>query len=330
VSGATGDALALTGAALAALLASVVLVRSLERLAGRLRLTEALLGVVVALAADTPEITSAITAFARGQSTVGNGVVLGSNVFNLAALLGLSGIVAARIALHRRVVLLEGVPACWIAAVAVAVVVGGLPPGIGLIAVALVVVPYLAVAASTSVRASLPAPAAGWVREAVREEEAELALAIHPRRGQRADAAVAAASLLVVVAASVVMEHAAVGLGTRAGLSELVVGGVVLAALTSLPNAVGAVYLATRARGPAVLSEAMNSNMLNVVVGLLIPGVVLGVARATSADALVAWWYVGLTALCVAVSYAGRGIRRATGAVIVACYAAFVVAAVRW
>jgi len=79
-----------------------------------------------------------------------------------------------------------------------------------------------------------------------------------------------------------------------------------------------------------VLSEAMNSNMLNVVVGLLIPGVVLGVARATSADALVAWWYVGLTALCVAVSYAGRGIRRATGAVIVACYAAFVVAAVRW
>src|SRR5271165_1906125 len=41
-------------------------------------------GLVAALAADTPEVTSAVTALAHGQHDVGTGVILGSNVFNLA------------------------------------------------------------------------------------------------------------------------------------------------------------------------------------------------------------------------------------------------------
>ena len=82
--------------------ASALLVSRLERLAGRWQLTEATLGLVVALAADSPEITSAITASAHGQANIGAGVVLGSNVFNLAALLGLGAIVARRVQLHRR------------------------------------------------------------------------------------------------------------------------------------------------------------------------------------------------------------------------------------
>jgi len=54
----------------------------------RLGLSEALLGVIAALAADAPEITSAVTALASHQSKIGAGVIIGSNVFNLAALLG--------------------------------------------------------------------------------------------------------------------------------------------------------------------------------------------------------------------------------------------------
>ena len=42
-------------------------------------------------------------------ASVGAGVVIGSNVFNLAALLGLSAVVAGRIAFPRRVVLLAGI-----------------------------------------------------------------------------------------------------------------------------------------------------------------------------------------------------------------------------
>ena len=107
-------------AAALSLCASAVLVVRLERVGARLGLSEALLGLVAALAADTPEVTSAVTALAHGQHDVGTGVVLGSNVFNLAALIGLGAVVAGGIKLHRRVVLFEGTVALWIAALSIA------------------------------------------------------------------------------------------------------------------------------------------------------------------------------------------------------------------
>ena len=56
-------------------------------------------------------------------------------------------------------------------------------------------------------------------------------------------------------------------------------GALVLAGVTSLPNAVSALYLAVRGRGAATLSIALNSNAINVTAGLLLPGVSLGSAR---------------------------------------------------
>jgi hypothetical protein len=49
--------------------------------------------------------------------------------------------------------------------------------------------------------------------------------------------------------------------------------------VTSLPNAVSALYLAVRGRGAATLSIALNSNALSVTVGLLLPGILVGLAR---------------------------------------------------
>ena len=94
--------------ALVSLATSWVLVTRLERVGERLGLSEALLGVVAALAADSPEITSSISALSQHQRTIGAGVVIGSNVFNLAALLGLGAVVSGFVALHRRVVVLGG------------------------------------------------------------------------------------------------------------------------------------------------------------------------------------------------------------------------------
>ena len=55
------------------LAASWLLVSRLERLGERAGFSEAWLGLVAALAADAPEITSSVTALARGQSTVSAG-----------------------------------------------------------------------------------------------------------------------------------------------------------------------------------------------------------------------------------------------------------------
>ena len=306
--------------------ASWVLVSRLERVGARLGLSEALLGLSAALAADAPEITAAVTALGGHHAQIGTGVVLGSNVFNLAALLGLGAVVAGRIALHRRVIAMEGGVAVWIAAVCLMVVVGIWPAAVGLGLVLLVLVPYvvlLGLPIGRRQRLGLLTRLTGWLSEAVAEEEIELAEAIHPSRGRARDAVIVVVAVVVVVGASVVMEQTGSRLGARHGIPEIVVGGLLLAGVTSLPNAVAAVYLAARGRGAATLSTAMNSNALNVTVGLLLPATVVGLGAVSGEGTLVAAWYLGLTAFALASAYLSRGLRRAHGVLIITAYAAF-------
>ena len=295
----------------------------LDPLAARLGFREATLGLIAALAADGPEITTAITGLLRGQREVGIGVVLGSNVFNLAALLGLGALTAGRIRLHRDVVVFSGVVAGAIALVSVGAASGTLGAGTALGLSLAVFVPYVAVSAvspSTLARWPVPSSFTDRLERAVQDEESDLAAAIHPRRGDAADAALAVLALAVVIGASVVMERSATDLGTHYRVSAIVIGGVVLGAVTSLPNAVAAVYLARRGRGSAVLSEALNSNSLNVLLGLLVPGVFVGLVHYGGAGLLVASWYAGLTAVSLVLAYLGRGLGRISGSVVVCGY----------
>ena len=105
---------------------------------------------------------------------------------------------------------------------------------------------------------------------------------------------------------------------------EIVVGSLVLAAVTSLPNAVSAIYLARRGRGAATLSTALNSNSLNVTAGLLIPATRIGLAKPSGSGLLVAGWYVGLTALTLVLAYVGARLATCLRRVIIAAYALFV------
>jgi cation:H+ antiporter len=311
----------------ASLAGSYVLVTRLERLGERIGMSEALLGMVAALAADAPEITSAVVALSHGQGAVGAGVVVGSNVFNLAALLGLGALVAGRFGLHRKVVLLSGTVAVWVAVVCMLAVLGTVTPVAALVLVALVLVPYLLVLGMRPDRlATLPVPAAWsrWLTTAVHEEEVEIEEAVSARRGTWRDGVVAALMLVVVVVASTVMEMGGTTLGTRFHVADIITGGLVLAVVTSLPNAVAAVYLAARGRGAAVLSTALNSNALNIAIGLLLPAAITGMGPRTGQSILVAGWYAGLTVVALAFAYRQRALTRLPGAVIIGGYLVFV------
>lgn len=306
---------------------SWLLVSRLERIGARLGLTEGLLGMIAALAADAPELTAAVTALAGHQSRIGAGVVIGSNVFNLAALLGLGAVVAGRIALHRRVIVLEGVVAIAVAGVCVSVVAGGVAPAVGLAAVIAVLAPYalvLGLRPSWLNRLGLPRRWVTWLTAAVHEEEMELREALDPRPALTRDVALAGMAVLVVVGASVVMEQAASKLGARHSIPQTLVGGLVLAGVTSLPNAVAAVYLAARGRGAATLSTAMNSNALNVAAGLLLPATFLGLGALSGAATFVAAYYLGLTALVLGAAFLARGLDRIHGTLIIIAYLVFV------
>jgi cation:H+ antiporter len=318
-------------AATVSLATSWLLVSRLERIGALIGLTEALLGLLAALAADAPEITASVTALAGHHSRIGAGVVIGSNVFNLAALLGLSALVAGEIKLHPRVIIFEGTVAMLIATVCLCVVLGGPGPGVGLLAAIAVLVPYLVVSGVSPERLTalrLPRAWANWLSEAVVEEEQELEPAIHPPRAGALDVTVAVLATVVVVGASVAMELTASKLGARHHVAEIVIGALVLAGVTSLPNAVSALYLAVRGRGAATLSIALNSNALNVTVGLLLPGIVVGLGAPSGQGTLVAGWYLGLTAMTLACAYTGRGLRRAHGALIIGGYLALVAAVI--
>ena len=117
---------------------------------------------MAALAADAPEITAAITALATREQRVGVGVVLGSNVFNLAALLGLGAVVAGRIVLHRKVVALSGAVALWVSVVCLITVTGIVDSAAGLVLVLAVLVPYVVLLAYAAQSAGgFPSPARG-------------------------------------------------------------------------------------------------------------------------------------------------------------------------
>jgi cation:H+ antiporter len=310
-----------------ALSASWVVVSRLERVGEHVGLSEALLGLVAALAADGPEITSAVTALLNHQPKVGAGVVLGSCPFNLAALLGLGAVLGGHISLHRRVILLGGTVAMAIAILGLLAVRADVDPGAGLAIAAAILFSYIVVLGSGLKGRRLPGPAraALWLQAAAAEEEAEMEEGVLPEPGTRVgvDTGIMLAALVIVIAASVVMERAAASAGRSLSVPDIVVGALVLGGATSLPNAVSAIYLVRRGRGAASLSTSLNSNNFNVTVGLLIPATVVGLGPPSGQSVLVAAWCAGLTALTLALAYRGHGLSRRSGLVIIAGYLVF-------
>jgi cation:H+ antiporter len=310
------------------LTSSHVLANRVERVAEALGLSEALLGVLAATAADAPEITAAVTAISNHQAQVGAGVVLGSGVFNLAALLGLGAVVAGEVRLHRHVIVLGGVVASVMAGLALVTVDGALDAGATL-AVAAALLTLVGAVLGTASRGLrwLPAPRGvrGWLITAVAEEEEELEAALRPEPGERIDGLIALIALAVVILTSVVMEMTAVSIGEHFNVPEIVIGALVLGVVSGIPNAVASTYLARRGRGAAALSTALNSNNINVFIGLLIPAAVVGLGGRSGDIVLLAGWFLGLTLLTLTLAYLSGGLRRATGVVILMAYGVFVV-----
>ncbi|MBK5256692.1 MAG: hypothetical protein JJE39_11720, partial [Vicinamibacteria bacterium] len=158
---------------------SVFLSRALGRLGPRLRISGQLLGFITALGADSPEISAAVVSMISGQKDVAVGVVFGSNLFNLASLLGVTAVIAGQISLPRAAVLLNGGIGILVTVVAVALVLGAASPPLAFGLVLAILVPYvvlLALRRDSLQRLPLPASwkrfvvsAAGEVEEHARE-----------------------------------------------------------------------------------------------------------------------------------------------------------------
>ena len=308
------------------LIATVAFAREIDRTGERLGASEGLHGILTALGADAPEITSALAALIAGNSKIGVGVVVGSNVFNLAALLGLSALVAGYVRIHSHGLMLNGGVALAVTALGAALILGAIGAVAATVLILAVLVPYvvlLSVRPGRMRSLRVGARVRDFIALAVREEVSDIRTGEVVPKATRRDLLDLAVSLGGIVLGSVGMVRAATDLGHRWDVSDVVIGTLVLAVLTSLPNVLTAVRLAVHGRGSATVSEAFNSNSLNIVFGVAIPALVFSLGAAGGLVTFSVWWLVGMTVAAVALSYRGEGVRRSEGAVIVALYVAF-------
>ncbi len=309
------------------LVAARLFARRLDRLGFRFGFPEALVGLLTALAADGPEVTSALVALAKGAHSVSVGVLVGSNVFNLAAMIGLSALLAGRVWLPREVLLLEGLVGAAITLVAVAVLLGWIAPVAAAILVGCVLVPYVALL----IRGPRPltrAPLPHRLGE-------RLALALEQRdHGNRTAAAssdpthyllaLIVLDVFLIVAGSVGMVQAALVLSDHWGIARPILGVLILAPLTSIPNALTGVRLGIARRGSALVGETFNSNTINLAAGVVAPALFVGLAGLSATAKVDLGWLIAMTAASLVLLALPGGMRRAGGAVLLALYVGFV------
>jgi cation:H+ antiporter len=287
--------------------AASVFAQRLDHIGERLGMPETLLGLLTALAADAPELSSAITALVSHQRSVAVGVVVGSNAFNLAAMLGLSAVVAARVRARHGAFEVEAFAGLWFVAVCLAVVAGWISGRVGVVLIALVAVPYVFLLGR------------GEPPEHPRER------AIDVWRESRRLVLVLAVALLLIVGGSIGAVRSATDLGHSWSVPSTLVGILVLAILTSLPNAWTGVRFGLQGRGSALMSETLNSNSINVVAGLALPAALGSVGAFSGLDKFNLVWLLGMTVVAVVLFGRRAGGGRLAGATLIALYVAFVV-----
>ena len=309
-----------------ALASAAVFARTLDRLGVRIGLPEALLGLLTALAADGPEIASAIVALVKGANGVSLGVVVGSNVFNLAAMLGLTAVVAGGIRLRRETLVIEGTVGVLVTLIAAGVVLDRVPAGVAVVLIGCVLLPYLLLLArGPQIAGRLPFSEKvnrGLARALGEREHWGYHEKVEDETAWRLVALMVAAAAMIVLGSTGMVE-AAISLGGHWDVPSRLLGFLVLAPLTSLPNAATALRLGRADRGAALVSETLNSNTINLVAGITIPALLVTVVSLRTKTAFELAWLLATTVVSLFMLWRPGGLRRRDGALLIGLYLVF-------
>lgn len=294
---------------------------AIARLAG---LTPAVIGLtVVAMGTSLPELVVSIIAAIRDQPDIAVGNVVGSNIFNIAVVLGVTALILP-LPVRGGVVRLEW-PVMFTVTVLVIVVSRDnlLDRAEGAFFV-------LALVVFTA-----------WVvrlarREVTSRERAELAAEVeertlHPRRGREAlvSAAAVALGVVLLVAGGHALVEGASDLARLAGMSERVIGLTVVAAGTSAPELATSLVAAWRRQTDVAVANVVGSNIFNIL-GIL--GLTALVTPTPVSEAVMAsdvWWMLGTALVLYPLMITNRRIARLEGAILAAIYVAYLAALLR-
>lgn len=296
-----------------------VLLRGAVGLAVRFRLTPAVIGLtVVAAGTSVPELAVSVMASIQGQVDLAVSNVVGSNVFNLLIVVGLSALVRP-LAIGGNTIRLEYPVLALVTLMCLALTQDG---SINRLDAALLVAVYLCFTAY------MVALVRGQMNTAeVQEFSAEV---------QDLGGAGTVAKGLPVLVGFVVVGVALLGAGAQAtvtgavelatwiGLSERVIGLTIVAAGTSLPEVVTSLVSVARGRDDVALGNVIGSNLFNIL-GIL--GLSAAIAPLAVHPTIIAsdnWWMLGATLLLFPVMVTGTRVSRLEGAALVIGYIVYV------
>lgn len=289
---------------------SEMLVRGAVRMALHFGVTPLVIGLtVVAFGTSAPELLVSVTAAFRGQADIALGNVLGSNVFNVLAILGLSALVVPLTV--AKGLLRFDVPYMIGTAVLVGALGydGKLSRVDGLLLVAALVV-YLGISL--------------WRARHGAEMPADLE-GIDPEEGAKTplwkNLAFVGVGLVGLGAGSTLFVDGAATIARQLGVSELVIGLTVVAAGTSLPEIATSVMAAFRGERDIAVGNVVGSNIFNVTI-------VLGSAAAVGTGVVVPEAalnfdipvMIGISLLVLPIFLTGRVVSRGEGLLLSAYY----------
>jgi cation:H+ antiporter len=299
-----------------------VLVRGAINAARLLRISPVVIGLtVVALATSLPELAVSLLASLRGSPDVAVGNVVGSNIFNIAAIVGLVAILFPP--LHFRSMELRFDVAYMIFA-AVALLSIGWNHHIGRLEGAILAA-CLVVFLAFRIRG---ARRGGYSKD-MEVTDIEGNIEAHAKKAR----GVFVSTVLIFVGAgsltggAELLVRGAVVIATVAGVSERVIAITLVSAGTGLPELATAIVSGVRRHPSVAIGNVIGSNIFNVF-GIL--GTVAMVrpipvsTRIIPGDAL---WMLGFSLLAVLppVFKSNRGLSRLDGSVILTGYAVYIV-----
>jgi cation:H+ antiporter len=294
-----------------------LLVRGATRLAGALGIAPLIIGLtVVAFGTSAPELAVSIKSAFAGQADIALGNVVGSNIFNVLFILGVSALITPLVVAQQLVRL--DVP--LMIGVSVLVLLLGLDGQIGRLDGGLLF-------------AGLIGYTLFLIRQSRRENaavQAEYAQEYPTGRLKSTQWLLNLILLLagfgLLVVGSRWLVDGAVTLARQFGVSELIIGLTIVAAGTSLPEVATSVVASLRGERDIAVGNVVGSNLFNLmsvlgVTGLVAPHGISVPAAALQFDIPV---MIAVAVACLPVFFTGHLIARWEGALFVGYYLAYV------
>lgn len=294
-----------------------VLVRGAVTLARAARVPVAVIGLtVVSMGTSLPELTVTLSAALRGADDIGLGNVIGSNIFNIGAVLGLSALIRP-MRVHGSAVKLEW-PFMFLASFQLLLLArdGKLDRLEGaFFLVGLVLFTAYVVRLGRS--------------ELKAEETADLVESVQLVAAKSRFGSLGGAILLVAVGSGVLilggnlLLTGAVELARAFGMSERVIGLTIVAAGTGAPEVATSLMAALRGQNEIALGNVIGSNIFNVLAILGVGSLVTPLVVAPQMISSDLWWMLGLSLVLFPMMRTGHVLGRRDGALLVGGYVTY-------